>query len=128
MNWEVALRLIRNVLMAACIVTCGISSSQALACAAPGQCSFTVKSGETHRAMYGSTMGKDASGNGPRVPAPINLSVKAKHGTVTIRKTENRTEVFYQSKKNYVGEDSFQLVRATNDRWGGTYQFAVTVR
>ena len=124
------MRLIRNALMVTCMMTCGFGffSSQALACAAPGQCSLTVKSGEIHQALYGSTMGNDANGNGPRLPAQINLTVKPKNGTVTIRKTANRTLVFYQSKNNYVGEDSFQLVRATNDRWGGTYQFAVTVR
>jgi hypothetical protein len=50
-----------------------------------------------------------------------------KNGTVTIERGPVQTRV-YQSKKGFVGQDSFQFVRVSNDAYGGTYTVAVTVR
>jgi len=65
---------------------------------------------------------------GAPVPYTVKTVTNPKHGTVSMLRVGDRTKVFYQSRKGYVGEDSFQFVRIANDAFAGTYTVAVTVK
>ena len=91
----------------------------------PGSVSATVNSGESNMVAFQYLKGSDS---GPTTPVPLALSVKPKNGTVTFRKTATRTEIFYQSKKGFTGQDQFQFLRTSNDGYAGTYSVAVTVK
>ena len=90
----------------------------------PGSVSATVNSGESNLVAF-QYLKPD---NGPTTPVPLALSVKPKNGTVTFRKTATRTEIFYQSKKGFTGQDQFQFLRTSNDGYAGTYSVVVTVK
>jgi hypothetical protein len=84
--------------------------------AGPGSSSINVRSGERHRVLSHS------------LPHPIRVVVRPKNGSVTLSKEAGRTVIYYQSRRGYVGPDSFTYIRISNDRFGGTYAVAVTVR
>lgn len=65
---------------------------------------------------------------GNMVPYSIKPLTNPKNGTISIERGPVQTRVFYQSRKGFVGQDSFQFVRVSNDVYGGTYTVAVTVR
>lgn len=62
------------------------------------------------------------------IPYSITPATKPKNGTVTIRRVGDRTTISYRSKPGFVGQDSFQYVRVSNDKFAGTYTVAVTVK
>jgi len=105
--------------------------------------SYTVKSGEPRECHNGGHYRVDA--NGKEWPVTIQYITRPKNGTVTtqvasglrpVRKGEMRTvrlaRVIYQSRKGFVGEDSFTYRRTTADPTdplnGQEYTVAVTVR
>jgi hypothetical protein len=65
---------------------------------------------------------------GNMIPYSIKPLTNPKNGTVTIERGSADTKIFYQSKKDFVGADSFQFVRVSDDKYGGTYTVAVTVK
>jgi hypothetical protein len=62
------------------------------------------------------------------VPYTIQLVTPPKSGKATIARGPERTNIYYQSKPGFVGQDSFQYVRVSDDNFAGTYTVAVTVR
>jgi hypothetical protein len=62
------------------------------------------------------------------VPYSIRLVTPPKSGKATIARGSERTNIYYQSKPGFVGQDSFQYVRVSDDRFAGTYTVAVTVK
>ena len=83
-----------------------------------------VQSGEKKKVGYAYS----SQFQGNPIPYTIKAGTSPKHGTVSIERGSYDTKVFYQSTKGYVGEDSFQYVRVSDDKFGGTYTVAVTVR
>ena len=65
---------------------------------------------------------------GQPVPYTAKPVTTPKHGTISVVRAGSRTNIFYQSTKGYVGEDSFQFVRVANDAYAGTYTVTVTVK
>jgi hypothetical protein len=65
---------------------------------------------------------------GNPIPYTIKPLTSPKNGTVSIERGTYQTKVFYQSKKGFVGQDSFQFVRVSDDKFAGTYTVAVTVK
>ena len=107
------------------------------------QISYTVKSGVASECHAGGHWRVDA--NGKEWPVAIQYLERPKNGTVTTRvttgvrplrdgqqKTVHLAQVIYQSRKGFVGEDSFTYRRTTADptdpRNGHEYTVAVTVR
>jgi hypothetical protein len=89
--------------------------------------SATVASGTA--ATVGHARSSHAMGDPAKlVPYSISPATKPKNGTVTIRRAGDRTTISYRSKPGFVGQDSFQYVRVSNDRFAGTYTVAVTVK
>ena len=83
-----------------------------------------VQSGEKKKVGYA----YPSQFQGTPIPYTIKAGTGPKHGTVSIERGSYETKVFYQSAKGYVGDDSFQYVRVSDDKYGGTYTVAVTVR
>ena len=105
--------------------------------------SYTVKSGERRECHAGGHWRVDA--NGKEWPVTIEYITRPKNGTATtqvgsgsrpLRNGQMRTvrlaRVIYQSRKGFVGEDSFTYRRTTADPTdsmnGREYTVAVTVR
>jgi hypothetical protein len=65
---------------------------------------------------------------GNPIPYTLKPLTSPKNGTISIERGTYLTKVFYQSKKDFVGQDSFQFVRVSDDRFAGTYTVAVTVK
>jgi hypothetical protein len=89
--------------------------------------SVTVDSGATTtvaHAMSSYVMGDPTK----LVPYTLSTSTKPKNGTVTVRRTGDITKISYRSKPGFVGQDSFQYIRVSNDKFAGTYTVAVTVK
>jgi len=97
-------------------------------CALAGMGGFNyhvhVQSGEKKKVGYA----YPSQFQGNPIPYTIKSGTSPKHGTVSIERGSYETKVFYQSAKGYVGQDSFQYVRVSDDKFGGTYTVAVTVR
>lgn len=91
----------------------------------PRQQSFSAAAGE--RIQVASLFPCEGRHGGP-IPYQIKVSVPPKHGNVIVRRDGPKTYVFYESKKGYAGQDSFQYVRVANDPEQGAYTIAVTVR
>jgi hypothetical protein len=83
-----------------------------------------VQSGEKKKVGYAYS----SQFQGNPIPYTIKPLTSPKHGAVSIERGSTETKIFYQSAKGYVGEDSFQYVRVSDDKFGGTYTVAVTVR
>jgi Bacterial Ig domain len=89
--------------------------------------SVTVDSGVA--ATVGHAMSSHVMGDPTKlVPYSIRPATKPKSGTVTIGRVGDRTTISYRSKPGFVGQDSFQYVRVSNDKFAGTYTVAVTVK
>jgi hypothetical protein len=90
----------------------------------PGYVTATAESGKLTLVAH--------TGTGYGVVPLANYSVKIqtppKNGKATLQRVGARTNVFYQSKKGFVGQDEFQYVRVSDDRLAGVYTVAVTVR
>jgi len=106
------------------------------------QVSYTVKSGVARECHAGGHWQVDK--NGKEWPVTIQYISRPKNGTVTTRvttgvrsaygqpRTVHLAQVVYQSRKGFVGEDSFTYRRVTADPTdplnGKEYTVAVTVK
>jgi hypothetical protein len=88
----------------------------------PGTKHVTVDSG----------VAKKVAGHGYQVdPRSFSLKItkRPQNGTARIvRTSKGASDVIYQSRKGYVGEDSCTYVRVGSDARAGTYVIAITVK
>jgi hypothetical protein len=95
----------------------------------PGYVSATAESGKlTLVAHTGAGYSNSPTGIGPFANYSVKIQTPPKNGKATLQRVGTRTNVFYQSKKGFVGQDEFQYVRVSDDRLAGVYTVAVTVR
>ena len=95
----------------------------------PGFVTATAESGKlTLVAHTGAGYSNTPGGVGPFANYSVKIQTPPKNGKATLQRVGTRTNVFYQSKKGFVGQDEFQYVRVSDDRLAGVYTVAVTVR
>src|SRR5712671_6159958 len=108
------------------IFVLGLLLPYALAQTGGGQFTKTAHAKSGEKKMVGHAWSSQFQGN--MIPYSIKPLTNPKNGTVSIERGTYRTNVYYQSKKGFVGLDSFQYIRVSNDRFAGTYTVAVTVK
>ena len=97
-----------------------------VALAMMGGFNYHVHAQSGERKQVGNAYSSQFQGN--PIPYAIKPLTSPKHGTMSIERGSSETKIYYQSAKGYLGQDSFQYVRVSDDKFGGTYTVAVTVR